>query len=71
MIRALTIRFGIMCVGAVPLVAALNSIEPEPGLVMASVMIYELIGSVVIGRYCLKHEDEIPTRTQRRSNRHR
>jgi len=69
MIRALTIRFGIMCLGAVPLVAALNSIKPEAGLVLASVMVYELIGSVVIGRYCLKHEDEIPTRTRRSGSR--
>jgi hypothetical protein len=69
MIRALTIRFAIMCVGAGALTVALNLIKPAPQLVMLAVMIYLLAGSFIIARYCLEHEDEIPTGSTRDKRR--
>lgn len=62
MIRALTIRFGIMCLLAPPLVAGLNWLDLAPQLGMIALMAYCLAVSIVLGRYCLAHEDEIPVR---------
>lgn len=69
MIRALTIRFGLMYLGAVPLVAFLNRVEPAPGLVAALVIVYVFGGGVLIGLYCVAHEDEIPSRPPRETDR--
>lgn len=69
MIRALTIRFGLMYLGLVPLIAFLNRVDPAPGLVAASVILYELGGAVLIGLYCVAHEDEIPVRRRRDTDR--
>jgi len=69
MIRALTIRFGLMFLGVVPLVAFLNHVEPAPGLVAAAVILYEFGGVVLIGLYCAAHEDEIPVRQPRDDDR--
>jgi hypothetical protein len=65
MIRGLTIRFGVMCLGAVPLVAFLNRVEPAPGLVTVSVVLYTFGGGLLLARYCVAHEDEIPSRPPR------
>jgi hypothetical protein len=63
MIRALTIRFAVMCLGAVALTFVLDLTKPAPGLVAASVIAYVFAGSVIIALYCLAHEDEIPVRS--------
>jgi hypothetical protein len=62
MIKALTIRFGLMCLLAPPLVAGLKWIDPAPQLGMIALMTYVLSVVLVIGRYCLAHQDEIPSR---------
>jgi len=70
MIRALTIRFGLMYLGLVPFVAFMNHVKPAPGLVGASVIVYVFGGGLLIGRYCVAHEDEIPSRPPRETHRH-
>jgi hypothetical protein len=62
MIRALTIRFGIMCIGVAALVALVNILNAPPALAMGSLMAYLLAGSLIIGNYIHAHEDEIPPR---------
>lgn len=69
MIRALTIRFGVMCLGAIPLVAFLNRVEPADGLVGAAVIFYTFGGGLLMARYCFAHEDEIPSRRPRDGDR--
>lgn len=62
MIKALTIRFCLMCLLAPPLVAGLKWLDPAPQLGMIALMAYVLSVVLVIGRYCLAHPDEIPSR---------
>ncbi len=62
MIRALTIRFGIMCIGVAVLVALVNILNAPPALAMGSLMAYLLAGSLIIGNYIDAHQDEIPPR---------
>ncbi len=69
MIRALTIRFGIMCVGVVVLVALVNVLHAPPALAMGAWMAYLLAGSLIIGNYIIAHEDEIPPRRSRDQSR--
>jgi hypothetical protein len=69
MIRALTIRFGIMCIGVVALVALVNLLNAPPALAMGSLMAYLLTGSLLIGNYCIAHGDEIPSRESRDHHR--
>jgi hypothetical protein len=71
MIRALTIRFAIMGVGLCVLVVLVNVLHASPPLAMGSLMVYLLGGTLIVGNYCIAHEDEIPTRAQRRRRRHR
>jgi hypothetical protein len=70
MFRALTIRFGIMCLGAAGLSVFLNLVEPPAGVVLMSVFGYMFGGGLLIARYCVAHEDEIPPRSSR-GTRHR
>jgi hypothetical protein len=69
MIRALTIRFGIMCLGAAALDVFLNLVKPAPGFAMASLVVYLFGGGLLIARYCVAHEDEIPSRPPRGTHR--
>jgi hypothetical protein len=69
MIRALTIRFGIMGIGAGALVILLNVLDAAPALAMVSLVAYLLVGSLIIAGYCVSHEDEIPMGIQRRRPR--
>jgi hypothetical protein len=66
MIRALTIRFAIMCVGAIPLVILANALIAPRALVLGSYFAYMAAGALIIGNYCVAHQDEIPTRAQQR-----
>jgi len=69
MVRALTIRFAMMCVGVVPLVFLVNVLDAPPELAMVSLLVYMAVGALIIGNYCIAHEDEIPTRERRRRAR--
>jgi hypothetical protein len=71
MIRALTIRFAVMCAGIVPLVILANVFNPPPALILGTYFVYMIGGALIIGNYCIDHEDEIPTRSQRQQHRHR
>ncbi len=70
MIRALTIRFAIMCAGAVPLVILANVLSAPPALILGTYFVYTIGGALLIGNYFIDHEDEIPTRSRRRQHRH-
>jgi hypothetical protein len=69
MIRALTIRFGLLYLGLVPLIGFLNRVEPAPGLVGLAMILYVCGGGLIIGLYCVAHEDEIPLRRPRSRDR--
>lgn len=71
MIRALTIRFAIMCAGTIPLVVLANAFIAPRALVLGSYFAYMTVGALIIGNYFIDHEDEIPTRSQRQQHRHR
>jgi hypothetical protein len=71
MIRALTIRFAIICVGLSMWVAAANLLHVPGALAWVVLIAYMGAGVVIIGNYCAAHEEEIPTRSQRRRHRHR
>lgn len=66
MIRALTIRFGVMCVGAIPLVILANVLNAPPALVLLTYLGYMGAGALIIGNYCAAHQDEIPARAPQR-----
>lgn len=57
-----------MGVGAGALVVIVNLFKVAPDIAMTSLVLYLLLGSLVIGRYCIAHEDEIPTRASRRES---
>jgi O-antigen/teichoic acid export membrane protein len=65
MSRALTIRFGLLFLGAAALDIALNILRPEPGLGGAALVTYILVAGGLVARYCVTHEDEIPSRPPR------
>ncbi len=62
MIRALTIRFGIMGVGVAILTVVLNLTKPDPNRIMLAVVIYLTGGALAVLRYVVAHQDEIPVR---------
>jgi hypothetical protein len=66
MIRALTIRFGVMCAGAIPLVILANVFDAPPALILGTYFAYMGGGALIIGNYCLAHQDEIPARAPQR-----
>jgi hypothetical protein len=68
MVRALTIRFAVMCVGVSPLIILGNAFNVPPVLAFTSLLIYMVAGVLIIGNYCIDHENEIPTRAERRRN---
>jgi len=68
MVRALTIRFGIMCLGLSALVILANVLHASPVLAWVLLLVYMVAGLLIIGNYCIDHEDEIPTRAERRQN---
>ncbi len=71
MVRALTIRFGVMSIGGGLLVVLADVLGVNPGLTSLLLFAYMAVGALIIGNYCLDHEDEIPTRAERRRNRRR
>lgn len=62
MLRALTIRFGLMAVGLAALDIGLNLVDAGRGLVGLSLLVYLSCGYAWIGLYCVAHKDEIPVR---------
>lgn len=71
MIRALTIRFGIMGLGIVPLVILANVLKAPPALIVGTYFVYMGGGALIIGNYWLAHQDEIPTREPRHDRGYR
>jgi hypothetical protein len=69
MLRALTIRFGLMAVGLAPLVFLVNTFNVAPGLALVALLAYMAAGVLIIGNYCVAHEDEIPMRAERGARR--
>jgi hypothetical protein len=62
----LVIRSTVFLLGVVPLMVLLHRTEAGPGIAWAAVLIYEIAGCCYLAHYCVKHEDEIPTRSARR-----
>jgi hypothetical protein len=60
-----------MGVGLSMLVILVNVLEAPPVLAGGLWVTYLLVGGVILANYCVDHEDEIPTRSQRRANRRR
>jgi hypothetical protein len=60
-----------MGVGLSALVILVNALHAASALAMGLLILYLVGGSVIIGNYCVDHEDEIPTRSQRRAKRSR
>jgi len=58
-----------MGAGVSVLVILVNVLDASPALAMGSLVTYLLVGSLIIANYCVAHEDEIPTRAQRRRAR--
>jgi len=58
-----------MCIGGALLVAFLNRVEPADGLAGAALIFYTLGASILIARYCVAHQDEIPVRKPRDTDR--
>jgi hypothetical protein len=69
MIRALTIRFAGMCAGAIPLVILANVLNAPAALVLGSFFAYTGAGALIIGNYCVAHQDEIPARAPQHDRR--
>jgi uncharacterized membrane protein YkgB len=64
MVRALTIRFGIMAVGMAIFTTVVNLTKPDASLVMLVLIVYLGGGGFLIGRYAVAHGDEIPVRVR-------
>lgn len=58
-----------MGAGIVPLVILANVLSAPPALILGTYFVYMIGGALIIGNYCIEHEDEIPTRSQRRQHR--
>lgn len=69
MSRALTIRFGLMLLGAAVLDIVFNIVKPAPGFVGAALIVYLFVSCGLVARYCVAHEDEIPSRPPRDMSR--
>jgi hypothetical protein len=52
----------LMGMGAGALTVVLSLTKPAPGLIMAAMMLYLVGGALLIARYAVAHEDEIPMR---------
>jgi hypothetical protein len=59
--------WGGLCV----LVVLANVVHMNSALAWSLLLIYMGVGVLIIGNYCVAHEDEIPTRAQRRRARRR
>ena len=66
MMRGLVIRVSIFLFGAIPVGSLLHLLDVSSEFAGAAVIVYALAGGNYFGYYCVKHQDEIPTRPQRR-----
>ena len=69
MIRALTIRFGVMILGLVAIQVPLTLIKAPPDLTGSLIIIYAFVGGLFLARYSVAHSDEIPPRLPEDSHR--
>jgi hypothetical protein len=63
--RGLLIRSGLFLFGAVPLTSLLHIFDASSELAGIAVILYAAAGANYLGHYCVKHQDEIPPRSQR------
>jgi hypothetical protein len=64
--RGLLVRTAVFVLGAIPLVSLIHALDMHADMAGLSVIVYTLVGSSYLAHYCIKHEDEIPTRSTRR-----
>jgi hypothetical protein len=64
-IRGLIIRFAVYLVGVVPLLPGLKALGFGVDVLGMTVILYAAAGGCYFGAYCVKHADEIPTRSSR------
>ena len=66
MIRGLVIRGAFYLFGAIPYGSLLHIFDASPEFAGWMVIFYAIGGGCYFGHYCVKHQDEIPTRSERR-----
>ena len=62
MIRGLVIREAFYLFGAIPFGSVLHVLDASPEFAGLMVILYAIAGGCYFGHYCVKHQDEIPTR---------
>jgi hypothetical protein len=60
-----------MCIGVSPIIILGNVLNVPPALAFLLLFSYMGAGILIIGNYCIAHQDEIPTRAERRQGRGR
>ena len=65
MVRGLMIRSAVFLFGAIPLTSALHIFDASPEFAGLAVILYAAAGGNYLAYYCVKHQDEIPTRSER------
>lgn len=65
MIRRLSIRVACFLLGVLPLTALLHVFHASSELRGATELLYVVVGGSYIAHYCVKHQDEIPSRPER------
>lgn len=66
MIRGLVIRGAFFLFGAFPVGSLLHIFDASPELAGIAVIVYAAAGGNYLAYYCVKHQDEIPTRPEHR-----
>ncbi len=65
MIRGLVIRISCVLFGAFPVGSLLHLLDASSELAGLMVILYAVATANYIAHYCVKHQDEIPTRPER------
>lgn len=65
MIRGLMIRTICFLLGVFPLTGILHALDISSELAGLTAILYVAAGANYLAHYCVKHQDEIPTRPER------
>jgi hypothetical protein len=65
MIRGLVIRIAFVLFGAFPLTWALHIVDASSESAGLAVILYAFATANFLAHYCVKHQDEIPSRPER------
>lgn len=65
MIRGLILRGGLFLLGAFPVTGLLHLFDASSEFAGLAVILYAVGGTNYLAHYCVKHQDEIPTRPER------